>query len=69
MTENRNNETRLFISYLKKCNAVSVKTIFIWMKTSLKEAGIYTSIFQGHSIRSASSSKAKFNRANIAVYT
>ena len=63
--ENRKSKTKLLISFLKPHSAVTVKTISRWIKTSLKEAGIDTNTFQGHSIRSSSSSKAKLNGANI----
>ena len=53
------------ISFLKPHSAVTVKTISRWIKTSLKEAGIDTDTFQGHSLRSSSSSKAKLNSAII----
>ena len=55
--EIRKNETKLLISFLKPHSAVTVKTISRWIKISLKEAGIDTNTFQGHSLRSSSSSK------------
>ena len=63
--ENRKSETKLLISFLRPHSAVTVKTISRCIKTSLKEAGIDTNTFQGHSIRSSSSSEAKLNGANI----
>ena len=50
---------------MKTYSTVTVKTISRWIKTSLKEGGIDTSTFQGHGLRSSSSSKAKLNGANI----
>ena len=63
--EIRKSETKLLISFSKPHNAVTVKTISRWIKTSLKEAGIDSNTFQGHSLCSSSSSKAKLNGANI----
>ena len=63
--ELRKSETKLLISFLKPRSAVTVKTISRWIKTSLKEASIDTNNFQGHSLRSSSSSKTKLNGANI----
>ena len=57
----RKSETKLLISFLKPHSAVTVKTISRW----IKEAVIDTNTFQGHILRSSSSSKAKLNRANI----
>ena len=59
----RKSEPKLLISFLKPHSAVTVKTISRWVKTYLKEAGIDTNTFQGHSLRSSSSSKAKLNGA------
>ena len=63
--EIRKNETKLLISFLKPHSAVTVKTILKWIKIYLKEAGIDINTFQGHSLCSSSSSKAKLNGANI----
>ena len=40
-------------------------TISRWFKTSLKLAGIDTDVFKGHSIRSAASSAAKIQGAQM----
>ena len=50
---------------MKPHSAVTVKTISRRIKTSLKEAGVDTNTFQGHSLRSSSYSKAKLNGANV----
>ena len=63
--EIRKSETKLLISFLNPNSAVFVKTISRWIKTFLKEAGIDTNTFKGHSLRSSSFSKAKLNGANI----
>lgn len=54
--EIRKSETKLLISFLQPPSAVTVKTILRWIKT-LKGTGIATKAFQGHSLRSSSSSK------------
>lgn len=63
--EIRKSHAKLLISFLKPHSAVTEKTILRWIKTSLKEAGICTDIFQGHSLCSSTLSKAKLNGANI----
>ena len=50
--------SQLFISYQKPHQAVLKGTIAHWIKLVLKLSGINTEIFQGHSVRSASCSKA-----------
>ena len=54
----RNDETRLFVSYVRPHKAVSRDTISRWTKDTLKLCGIDTTIFTAHSTRSASTSKA-----------
>ena len=49
---------------MKSHSAVTVKTISKRIKTSLKEAGVDTNTFQGHSLR-RTATKAKLNGANI----
>ena len=51
--------TQLLISYIRPHNPVSVDTVFCWLKEFLRLPGIDTSIFTGHSTRTASASKAK----------
>lgn len=53
------NTSRLFISYGRPFKAVCSSTLSRWLKTVLSLAGINTTIFQGHSFRSASTSKAE----------
>jgi hypothetical protein len=55
----RNNEQSLFISYLKPHAAVTSSTISRWLKTVMSLSGIDISIFKAHSVRSASTSKAR----------
>ena len=49
----RNNNSFLFISYLKPYNRVSYNTISRWIKNVLCLSGINTDIFKAHSTRSA----------------
>lgn len=65
--ETRNEETKLFLSVGKPIKAVSSKTISRWLKTTLANAGINTTIFQGHSLRTTGSSTAKAQGAPIGV--
>ena len=51
--------TQLLISYIRTHNPVSVDTVSRWPKEFLRLSGIETSIFTGHSTRTASASKAK----------
>lgn len=64
-TELRNNETKLFISYIKPFKAVSRDTISRWTKTVLDKSGIDTTVYKAHSTRAASSSKACRNNVPI----
>ena len=54
----RNNETKLFISYVRPHKAVSRDTVSRWTKNTLRLCGIDTKVFTAHSTRSASVSKA-----------
>ena len=54
----RKNQTKLFISHVKPYGPVSKATIGRWVKTTMYLAGIDTSIFKPHSVRSASVSRA-----------
>ena len=61
LTKNaRGNEgsEKLFLSHLKPNKSVGCDSIRRWLKEALKDAGIDTAMFQGHSIRAATSSKA-----------
>ena len=50
---------QLLISYIRPHNPVSVDTVSGWFKEFLRLSGIDTSTLTGHSIRTASASKAK----------
>ena len=55
----RGQETKLFISYIKPHHRVSRNTISRWIRETMTNAGVDTSIFKPHSTRSATASKAK----------
>ena len=54
-----NSASQLLISYHRPHNPVKSCSIARWIKSILGSAGIDTSIFKGHSTRSASTSKAR----------
>ena len=54
----RNNETKLFISYVRPHKTVSGDTVSRWTKETLRLCGIDTKVFTAHSTTSASVSKA-----------
>ena len=58
-------QSRLFLSHLEPHKPVGRDTIRRWLKTVLAKAGIDTSIFKGHSIRSSASSDARDKGASI----
>ena len=53
-----NKETKLFLATIKPHKTVASSTIARWLKTIMERAGIDTSIFKAHSVRSASVSTA-----------
>ena len=56
----RNNErrkTQLLLALVRPHNPVSTSTVSRWLKDLMQSAGICTAIFQGHSVRSAATSK------------
>lgn len=55
----RDSETQLLLSFRNPHKSVATKTISRWITDVLKLSGIDTSVFTGHSTRSASTSKAK----------
>ena len=59
----RKGEPRLFIAIIKPHGALTPSTIACWLKSILEAAGIDTSIFNAHSVRGASTSKA----ANVGI--
>ncbi|XP_062582865.1 uncharacterized protein LOC134272071 [Saccostrea cucullata] len=57
----RNKCDSLFISYVQPHKEVSRDTVARWIRTVMCSAGVDTTIFKAHSVRSASASKAKEN--------
>ena len=53
-----NSSTQLLIAMIKPHKPVSSSTVARWLKTVLNNAGIDTSIFKAHSVRSAATSSA-----------
>jgi len=58
ITKHLRKSSRLFVSYIKPHNEVSCATIGRWLKTCLQLAKVDVNVYQAHSIRSASTSKA-----------
>ena len=44
---------------------MSTRTVYRWFKTSLENAGIDVNVYKGHSLRTASVSKASLHGLNI----
>ena len=63
----RENNTKLFISFVKPHNSVSKDTLSRWLKNLLSLSGIDTSIFVAYSVRSAACSAAHRNKVPINV--
>ena len=61
----RNGETKLFLALIKPHKSVTSCTVVRWLKALLQAAGVDMSIFNAHSVRGASSSKA----ANMGITT
>ena len=61
----RGDVTKLFVATIKPHKAVTSATIARWLKGVLEASGVDTSIFNAHSVRGASSSKA----ANMGITT
>lgn len=61
----RGSETRLFISYIKPYKVVTSSTISRWLKAVMLKSGIDIQKFQSHSIRGASTSKAKIHGVSM----
>ena len=57
-TKSLRNGNQLFVSTQAPHHAVSSSTISRWIKTSLQEAGIDTSVYSAHSTRAASTTAA-----------
>lgn len=61
----RRNEDRFFISFRAPHKAVTSQTLSHWLVDMLKESGIDTNTYKGHSYRHASSSKAARVGVNV----
>lgn len=61
----RFNNTYLFLSFKKPHREVSTQTLSRWIKTTLADCGIDTTIFTAHSTRHAATSAAQNAGANI----
>ena len=61
----RGTVSKLLISYIKPHKSVSRDTILRWVREVMTQAGIDTSFYSPHSIRSASTSAA--NRGSMAL--
>ena len=59
------NDTKLFVSFIKLHKAVSKDTIARWCKETLSQCGIDIEKYSTHSSRAAASSKAK-EKSNMA---
>ena len=59
----RGKETQLFITHQKPHKKASRDTIRRWIQQIMASAGIDTTLFKPHSVRSAATSKAKLNNA------
>lgn len=60
-----NNNTNLFLSFKKPHSNIGSQTISHWLKDTLQESGIDTSIFTAHSTRHAATSKA--NKLGVSI--
>ena len=60
-------KSQLLLSFVKPHNPVVSSTISGWIKNVLREAGVDTKIFRGHSTRSASTSKAGLAGLSVTV--
>ena len=58
--------SKLFISYIKPHQPISTVTLSRWIKSVLASAGIDTSVFKTHSVRSAATSHAHAKGVPIA---
>nr|CAH7767181.1 unnamed protein product [Callosobruchus chinensis] len=61
----RQNENYLFLTYAGKHRRATKQTISRWVKCTLKEAGVDTSLFHPHSTRDSAVSAAK--RAGVSI--
>jgi hypothetical protein len=58
---------KLLLSYVKPYGPVSRDTVSRWIKTVMFRSGVNTDMFSAHSVRGASSSKAKLNAVPVSA--
>jgi len=61
----RGEETNLLIATIQPHHKVVTSTVSRWLKEVIRDSGIEIKHFQGHSTRSASTSKALLNGASV----
>ena len=61
----RKDSSKLLISYVKPHKDVSRDTVARWIKTVLHRSGIDTNIYGAHSVRAASTSRAKLKAVPV----
>lgn len=61
----KNNSNSLFLSFKKPHSNITSQTISHWIKDTLQESGVDTSIFSAHSTRHAATSKA--NKLGVSI--
>ena len=65
--EIRGSKTGLFLSYIKPHGEITKDTISRWLRTVMYNSGIDCDKFKVHSMRSASTSKAKLNFVSVNI--
>ena len=63
----RNNCSKLFLSFTKPHKEVTKETISRWIRIILSKAGVDTTMYGPHSVRSAVTSKANVNSVPLDV--
>ena len=64
----RKDSSKLLISYVKTHKDVSRDTVARWIKTVLDRSGIDTKMYGAHSVRAASTSRAKLKAVPVQRY-
>ena len=63
----RSTKQRLMLSYIKPYKEITRDTVSRWIRTVMIRAGIDVTVFSAHSVRSASTSKARDNNVPIST--
>jgi hypothetical protein len=58
-------QNKVFLSFIGKHNPVCSSTVARWLKVCLQKAGVKTSVFQAHSTRAASTTKAAMSGMTV----